>query len=107
MARAAAELEEMTGKHPVTPGPALPARELLGDLLLEIGRPAEALAAYEASLREEPGRFNTLYGAARAAELSQNMERARKFYAALLAQCVANSPRPELAQARKVVTGGN
>ena len=63
----------MTGKHPVTPGPPLPARELLGDMLLEIGRPAEALAAYEASLREAPNRFNSLYGAARAAELSQDM----------------------------------
>jgi tetratricopeptide (TPR) repeat protein len=106
MARAAAQLEEVTGKHPVTPGPALPARELLGDLLLEIGQPAEALAAYEASLREEPNRFNSLYGAARAAELSQDMGRARGFYAALLAQCPADSPRPELARARNVASGG-
>ena len=102
MAQAAAELEEMNGKHPVTPGPALPARELLGDMLLEIGRPAEALAAYEASLRDAPNRFNSLYGAARAAELSRNMARAREFYVALLAQCVANSPRPELKQARLI-----
>ncbi len=50
VARAAAELEERTGKHPVTPGPPLPARELLGDMLLEMNRPAEALAAYEVSL---------------------------------------------------------
>jgi len=102
MAQAAAELEEMTGKHPVTPGPPLPARELLGDMLLEIGRPAEALAAYEASLSEAPNRFNSLYGAARAAELSRNMARAREFYVALLAQCVADSPRPELKQARLI-----
>ena len=77
MARAAAQLEEKTGKHPVTPGAPLPARELLGDMLLEMGQPAEALAAYEASLREAPNRFNSLYGAARAAERSQNTDRAR------------------------------
>ena len=103
MARAAAELEEATGKHPVTPGAPLPARELLGDMLLEMERPAEALAAYEASLHESPNRFNSLYGAARAAELSKDNERARELYAALLDQCVANSQRPELAQARKFI----
>jgi len=107
MARVAAQLEEQTGKHPVTPGPPLPARELLGDMQLELGQPTEALAAYEASLREAPNRFNSLYGAARAAERSQNPERAREFYAALVAQCVADSPRPEVAQARKFLAGGS
>jgi len=107
LARAAAQLEEKTGKHPVTPSAPLPARELLGDMLLEMGQPAEALAAYEASLRETPNRFNSLYGAALAAERSQNPERARALYAALLAQCVANSPRPELAQARKFAGRAN
>ena len=105
LARAAAELEDKTGKHPVTPGAPLPARELLGDMLLEMGQPAEALAAYEASLRVAPGRFNSLYGGARAAERSQNVARARALYTALLAQCVASSPRPELAQARNFVSG--
>jgi tetratricopeptide (TPR) repeat protein len=105
MSRAAAALEEKTGKHPVTPGPALPARELLGDMLLEMGQPAEALAAYEASLHDAPNRFNSLYGAARAAELSKNMDRARELYTALLEQSIANSPRPELAQARTFVDG--
>jgi len=107
LARAAAQLEEKTGKHPVTPGALLPARELLGDMLLEMGQPAEALAAYEASLREAPNRFNSLYGAARAAERSQNQGRARELYAALLAQCVADSPRPELAEARKFAAGAS
>ncbi len=64
----AAEREEALGKHPTMPGFVLPARELLGDLLLEQGRPDAALAAYEASLRESPRRANGLYGAARAAE---------------------------------------
>ncbi len=103
IARAAADLEERTGKHPVTPGSLLPARELLGDMLLELNRPAEALAAYEVSLSNAPNRFNSLYGAARAAELSRDTARAHTYYAALLAECVADSPRPELAQARKFV----
>ena len=102
LARAAAQLEEKTGKHPVTPGAPLPARELLGDMLLEMGQPAEALAAYEASLREAPNRFNSLYGAARAAERSRKPDRARELSAALIAQCIADSPRPELAEARKL-----
>ena len=74
-------------------------------MLLEMARPFEALAAYEAALHESPNRFNSLYGAARAAELSSNNERARELYAALLDQCVANSPRPELALARKFMSG--
>ena len=61
----AAEREEAVGKHPVTPGAILPAREQLGDLLLELKRPADALAAYERSLADAPKRFNTLAGAAR------------------------------------------
>ena len=101
MARAAAQLERETGKHPVTPGPPLPARELLADMLLELEQPSEALATYEASLLEAPNRFNGLYGAARAAERSKKMERAQVLYSMLIAQCVADSPRPELAEARK------
>jgi hypothetical protein len=101
LARSAAELEEKTGKHPVTPGAVLPARELLGDMLLEANRPAEALAEYEASLRAAPGRFNGLRGAARAAALAEKPARARELYAKLAAQCVKGSPRPELAEARK------
>jgi hypothetical protein len=72
-------------------------------MLLEIDRPAEALTAYEASLRGAPNRFNSLFGAAHAAELSQNTERARTLYATLIAQCIGDSPRPELVQARKFI----
>jgi tetratricopeptide (TPR) repeat protein len=103
LARAAAELEEKTGKHPVTPGSILPARELYGDMLFEMGRPRDALVAYEASLREAPGRFNSLYGAARAAELSGRPERARELFAVLLAQSIAGSPRPEVLAARRAL----
>jgi tetratricopeptide (TPR) repeat protein len=72
----AAELEAGTPKHPVTPGPTLPAYEQLGDLLSEQDRPAEALAAYEHSLQLYPRRFNTLQGLVRAARASGDNARA-------------------------------
>ncbi len=103
LARDAAQLEEATGKHPVTPSPPLPARELLGDMLLELGQPAEALVAYEASLIEAPNRFNSLYGAAQAAQQSGNVERLRVLRATLVAQCAPDSTRPELLRARKAL----
>jgi tetratricopeptide (TPR) repeat protein len=104
-ARAAADLEDRTGKHAVTPGIPIPARELLGDMLLDMRRPAEALVEYDTSLREAPNRFNGLLGAAQAAERSGNAARARDLYAQLVAQCAAGSPRPELGQARKFLAG--
>lgn len=70
LAADAATLEETFEKHPVTPGPLLPARELYGDLLLELGRAADAQRAYEATLKREPRRARALHGAARAAELA-------------------------------------
>jgi len=99
-ARAAAELEEKVGKHPVTPGPVLSARELLGELLLELGRPDEALAAFEASLAESPNRFNSLAGAARAAVRAGNRDKSREYYQKLVAQAGDQSQRPELPEAR-------
>jgi tetratricopeptide (TPR) repeat protein len=72
----AAELEAATPKHPVTPGPTLPAYEQLGDLLLEQERPAEALAAYEHSLQLYPRRYNTLEGIVRAARATGDSARA-------------------------------
>ncbi len=77
--RAAADLEDSTEKHPVTPGPIVPARELLGDLLLEMKKPAEALLEFEAALRASPNRYNALAGAARAAEASGDRAGARAF----------------------------
>ncbi|HKF43620.1 MAG TPA: hypothetical protein VKG01_11010 [Thermoanaerobaculia bacterium] len=101
LARSAADLEDKTGKHPVTPGSVLPARELLGDLLLEMNKPAEAMAEYEKSLKETPNRFNGLYGAARAAELSGNPEKARTLYAKLLDNLGDRRPdREDAKQAR-------
>ena len=72
-------------------------------MLLEAGRPAEALVEYEAALREAPGPFNSLSGAARAAELSKDHGRARELYGKLIGQTVQGSPRPELGEARRAV----
>jgi predicted Zn-dependent protease len=100
--RAAAELDDATEKHPVTPGAILPAREQLGELLLELKQPSAALREFEASLRGAPNRFNGLYGAARAAELAADRKRAKTYYAKLLALSRgAEGVRPELVEARE------
>jgi tetratricopeptide (TPR) repeat protein len=83
--RAAADLDDATEKHPVTPGAILPAREQLGELLLELGRPAEALIQYEASLKRAPLRLASVRGAARAAKLAGNAAQARLHEDQLLA----------------------
>ncbi|HXV47219.1 MAG TPA: tetratricopeptide repeat protein, partial [Candidatus Binatia bacterium] len=93
LARAAAKHEDSTEKHVVSPGPIIPARELLGDLLMELGQPAAALKEYEASIAKEPNRFRGLYSAARAAEAAGNMAKARAWYqkfAEVTAQADAN-----------------
>jgi len=90
--RSAAALEDATDKHPVTPGSVLPAREQLADLLAELGRPAEALAEYEASLRTAPARYNSYAGAAHAAERAGQKEKAKDFGDRLLALCGGSLP---------------
>ncbi|HUE79049.1 MAG TPA: hypothetical protein VMN38_05410 [Sphingomicrobium sp.] len=99
--RAAADLDDATEKHPVTPGAVLPAREQLGELLVELGRPADAVKEYEASLKRAPRRLAGLYGAARAAKLAGNAADASRYYAALL-EVAGNgdSTRAELREAR-------
>jgi uncharacterized protein HemY len=82
--REAADLERATPKHAVTPGPQLPAYELLGDLFLEQGRPVDALSAYQRSLSLYPRRFNSLLGAARAAQGTGDESLARSLYHELL-----------------------
>ncbi len=102
--RAAAALEAGTEKHPVTPGEVLPARELLADMLLELGRPNEARVEYEAALNRSPNRFNSLYGAGRAAELAGETESAVEYYEALLEVAArADTPRQRLEHAREYV----
>lgn len=82
--RSAAELEGTVEKHPVTPGALLPPNEALGDLLLELDRPREALMAYERAEAIWPARFNTLLGAARAAKAAGDLATSREHYARLL-----------------------
>ena len=81
--RAGADLDDATEKHPVTPGSILPAREQLGELLVELGRPAEGLREYEASLQRAPRRLAGVYGAARAARLAGDSTKARRYFAEL------------------------
>jgi tetratricopeptide (TPR) repeat protein len=83
--RKAAQLEAATEKHPVTPGEVLPAAELLGDLLLELGRPADALAAYEQSLARSPNRYHSLSGAAQAAKQAGDLAAAVRYERELVA----------------------
>jgi tetratricopeptide (TPR) repeat protein len=82
--RAAADLDDATEKHPVTPGAILPAREQLGELLLELNRPDEALTQFEAALKRAPRRLGGLYGAARAAKAAGNGAKARDYYAQIV-----------------------
>ena len=97
--REAAELEASTPKHAVTPGPTLPAYELLGDLLMEQKQPAEALVAYKRSLELYPRRFNGLLGAARAAHALGEASQARTFYKELL-EVADGGMRPGLEEAK-------
>src|SRR5260221_1783773 len=99
--RAAADLEDSTDKHPVTPGSVLPARELLGDLLFELGEGTPALNEYERSLATAPGRFNSLSGALRAAERAGDKPKAAELFAKIESLCArADGSRPELAALR-------
>jgi tetratricopeptide (TPR) repeat protein len=99
--RSAADLEDSTDKHPVTPGSVLPAREQLGDLLMELGKPALALAEYEASLLSAPARFNSFDGAARAAEGAHQKSKAKAFQDRLAALCGGSVPaRSTMAKAK-------
>ena len=104
--KAAADAEDATDKSAVSPGPLAPARELLGYMLLDAGRGAEALAAFELTLTKEPNRFRGLYGAGRAAEAAGNRARAVALYKQLLQIAAdADTDRPELQHARKFVGG--
>jgi tetratricopeptide (TPR) repeat protein len=98
--RAAAEHEERTEKHIMMPGPIAPARELLGELLLDLGEPQAALEAFLHSQRSEPNRLRSLYGAARAAELADDREQARAYYSKVLQQAPTAAQRADMAHAR-------
>ena len=102
----AAELEDGTEKSAVTPGPLAPARELLGEMLLEMNAPTQALDQFKATLTKEPGRFRSLYGAAKAAQLSGNREASLKYFRQLLQVCErADKPgRSELLETRRATS---
>lgn len=100
--RAAAELEEASDKHPVTPGNVVPSRELLGEMLLALNQPAQALAEFERSLKRDPNRLRGVLGATRAARAAGNSQAASSYQDKLFAMAaIRNSDRPEL---RQVVT---
>ncbi|NIP22223.1 MAG: hypothetical protein GWN67_23105 [Phycisphaerae bacterium] len=101
----ASELEVTTPKHPVTPGPTLPASEVLGNLLMELEKPEQALLAFKQSLELYPRRFNSLVGAARAAQALEDKQTAKKYYAELLSISVSESKRAGVQEARKYITG--
>ena len=99
--RRAADLEDRSEKHIVTPARLLPARELLGDLLMELSRPAEALKEYEASQTREPNRFRGLYGAGQAAAQSGNRDKARYYFSRLIDMAGSGDLRPEMEKTRR------
>jgi hypothetical protein len=100
--RASADLEDSMEKHIVTPSPVVPARELLAEMLLATNRPGEALEAFEASAKREPGRYRGLYGAAQAAALSGDRAKGKAYYARFLELAKnADGTRPELKQAKE------
>ena len=100
---ATADAEDLTDKAAVTPGPLAPARELYGFMLLEAGRPKDALVAFEAVAKKEPNRFLALYGAGKAAEATKQRTKAKGYYRQIVAICQdAGTERPELQYARKM-----
>ena len=102
--RQSADREDATEKHPVTPGALAPAREMLAELLLDVGQPAKALAEYETSQKADPNRFHGLAGAARAAELAGDRDKARAYYGKLIALAgKGNAERPELTHAKTLL----
>jgi tetratricopeptide (TPR) repeat protein len=106
MSGEAADAEDATDKSAVSPGPLAPARELLGYMLLDAGRHAEALVAFEATTKKEPNRFRGAYGAARAAELSGDRAKATNYYKQLLEIAKdADAERAELVAAKNFVSG--
>ncbi|HEX7335213.1 MAG TPA: hypothetical protein VF290_27175 [Pyrinomonadaceae bacterium] len=105
--RAAADLDDATDKHPVTPGSIFPAREQLGELLLELKQPAAALKEFEVSFLSTPERFNGLYGAARAARMAGDQKAARTYYSKLLALArEADNTRSGIDEARAFIGNG-
>ena len=99
----AATVEDSTDKSAISPGPLAPAREMLGEMLLEMGKPAEAQAELEAVMKKEPNRFRALYLGGKAAALNSDAAKARQYYQQIVEMCPKGEAavRPELAEARQ------
>jgi tetratricopeptide (TPR) repeat protein len=105
MLQDASDAEDATDKAAVSPGPLAPARELLGEMMLEAGKPKDALAAFEATMKKEPNRFRTVAGAMRAAEAMGDRAAASTYARQLLDVVKApDSTRPDLERARKLAS---
>jgi tetratricopeptide (TPR) repeat protein len=101
---AAADAEDSTEKHPVTPGVPTPARELYGTMLLDRGQAKEALAAFDATVKKEPNRLGAYIGAAKAAQKLGDAAKARQYYAKVIALADgADASRTDVADARAFV----
>jgi hypothetical protein len=100
---AAADLEDKSEKSAISPARLAPAHELLGDMLLESGKPAAALAEYERSQLRDPNRFRSLYGAGQAAAQSGDRDRSRYYFTKLIDIAGAGEVRPEIEAARRFV----
>jgi tetratricopeptide (TPR) repeat protein len=103
--RAAADREDASVKHVAMENRLYPMRELLGELLLEMGQAAPALREYEASLKENPNRYRGIYGAGRAAEAAGDRGKAKRYFTSLVSLSKnADTERPELVRARAFLT---
>lgn len=101
--RETADMEDLTDKSAVTPGPIAPAREMLGYMLLENGQGKDALVEFEAVMKKEPNRFLAIYGAGKAAEAAKQTAKAKGYYKQIVEMCKdAGTERPELQYARKM-----
>jgi len=101
--RETADMEDLTDKAAVTPGPIAPARELLGYMLMENNQPKEALIEFEAVMKKEPNRFLAIWGAGKAAEAAKQNAKAKSYFKMLVEMCKdAGTERPELQYARKM-----
>jgi len=101
--RKAVDLEDTSEKAPVSPGRLVPARELLGEMLLQVGQPSAALKEFEASAVRDPNRFRNFYGAALAAQRSGDAAKAKQYFAKLAQLGAKGDARPELQQARTFI----
>jgi predicted Zn-dependent protease len=102
----AANSEDATDKSAISPGPLAPAREMLGEMLIDLKQAQHALVELEAVMKKEPNRFRTYYHAARAAALTGDKAKAAEYYKQLVAMCPkGDATRKELAEARRYSKG--